>query len=72
MEESEACQVFGVCRAVIKNDRQVALYLLPYVTVHMLLEGNDTHRNEVGNGNGVYLLGDENNIMWDICDMVNF
>ena len=47
MTHEKAKQVFDCCRGIIKNDHQVALYLLPYCAVHLLLDGTENDSEEV-------------------------
>lgn len=49
-KEGHARDVFACCDGVMTNDSQIALYLLPYVTVHVLLEGSDEDVEGVGFG----------------------
>ena len=46
-KEEKPRKVFNACRGVIKNDSQMALYLLPHIVVHNLLCGNDADHEEV-------------------------
>ncbi|ELT94946.1 hypothetical protein CAPTEDRAFT_164972 [Capitella teleta] len=47
IREEKVKRVFDCSRGVIRNDSQVALYLLPYVIVHVLTEGADADRDQI-------------------------
>lgn len=43
-----ACQVFTACSAINRHNQQVALYILPHVVLHVLLDGTLDDATEVG------------------------
>jgi len=45
--ESKAYKVFKSCSAVIKFDSDIALFVLPYVILHVLQDGSQEDINEV-------------------------
>ena len=47
MSQAKAKQVFDTCRAVVKTDQNLALYLLPHVAVQVLLDGTQVDHDEV-------------------------
>ncbi len=40
--------VFKSCQALLKHDINTALFLLPHVLLHVLLDGKAAGKNEVG------------------------
>ncbi|KAI0215805.1 Serine/threonine-protein kinase ATR [Lamellibrachia satsuma] len=48
-KEDKPKRVFDACRGVIKNDSQMALYLLPHIVIHDLLGGTDTDHEVICN-----------------------
>ena len=47
VKEEKAAKVFQACRGIVKNDSNVALYLLPHVVVQVLLDGTQEDQEEV-------------------------
>ncbi|KAK2190032.1 hypothetical protein NP493_91g01005 [Ridgeia piscesae] len=46
-KEEKPKRVFDACRGVIRNDSQMALYLLPHIVIHNLLGGDDSDHEQI-------------------------
>lgn len=39
-------RIFDACRGIVKYDRQIALFLLPYAATHIVIEGKNPDMNK--------------------------
>ncbi len=47
IKDKKSREVFDACNGSVKNDHQIALYLLPFVMLQVLLDGEQIDKKDV-------------------------
>ena len=63
--------VFEACRGVVKQDSQIALYMLPYITIQVLQDSGPEDHKLVGPLFSVFLMLIDPYLLAITCNILN-